>query len=241
MTPCLTVAIVDDEPGLRLMIEDYLTLQGCEVIPCANGAELDHLLQRIQPDIIVLDVNMPGEDGLSILSRLRRSGARMGIIMLTANAGETSRLEGLDEGADDYIVKPFALAGLLARLRAVQRRLPTDLQPRARRRPEVSFGPFRLDLDGRQMLDPAGRVVGLSTMEFDLIEVFARHPNQILTRDRLCELAHGRPLEPGDRSVDIRITRLRKKIEADPACPLLLCTVRGEGYRFDPGPAATTG
>ncbi len=240
MNQRLSVAVVDDEPGLRQMIEDYLTLQGCDVSLCANGAELDRLLSRSRPDLIVLDVNMPGEDGLAILSRLRRSGARMGILMLTANADEASRLTGLDDGADDYIVKPFALAELLSRLRAVQRRLPEAVPVTPARRPPVPFGPYRLDLDGRRLLDGAGAEVALSTMEFELLEVFARHPRQILSRDRLCELAHGRPLEPGDRSVDIRITRLRKKIETDPARPALLCTIRGEGYVFEPGPAATT-
>ncbi len=226
------ILVVDDEAGLRAMIEDYLTLQGFAVLQAGNGAALDRVLATTRPDVIVLDVNMPGEDGLTILSRLRATGHRAGIVMLTANADEASRLAGLTN-ADDYIVKPFELRELVARLRAVLRRLPPrPAEPR--RENTLALGPCRLDLDGRQLFGADGLEIEVSAMEFDLLETFARHPRQILSRERLCELAHGRSLGAGDRSVDIRITRLRRKIEADPARPAILLTMRGEGYLFDP-------
>ena len=231
----MKVIVVDDEPALRAMVEDYLEMQGFHVTQAEGSAALDRALARDAADLIVLDVNMPGEDGFAILARLRARGGRMGIVMLTANAVEESVLAGLADGADDYIAKPFALAELAARLRAVARRLVPVASPALRR---VAFGRCWLDLDGRALIGPDGRPVEISAMEFALLEVFARHPRQTLTRERLCHLAHGRPLESGERSVDIRITRLRKKIEADPANPIHLLTLRGEGYVFDPGPAA---
>lgn len=228
------ILVVDDEAGLRAMIEDYLTMQGFDVLQAENGAALDRVLAKARPEVIVLDVNMPGEDGLSILSRLRGAGRRMGIVMLTANADEVAKVTGLSTGADDYIVKPFEPRELLARLRAVLRRLPPRPAEAPRRGNALALGPCRLDLDGRRLFGADGVEIEVSAMEFDLLETFARHPRQILSRGRLCELSHGRPLGDGDRSVDIRITRLRKKIEADPARPVLLRTVRGEGYLFDP-------
>lgn len=231
----MKVIVVDDEPALRAMLEDYLSMQGFRVTQAEGGAALDRALAQGTADLIVLDVNMPGEDGFSILSRLRAGGGRMGIVMLTANAAEADVLAGLADGADDYIAKPFDLAELAARLRAVARRLSPAAPARPAQR--LAFGHCLLDLDGRALIGPDGGAVEISAMEFDLLEVFARHPRQVLTRERLCQLAHGRPLEPGERSVDIRITRLRRKIEADPARPLHLRTLRGEGYVFDPGPA----
>lgn len=228
------VLVVDDEAGLRAMIEDYLTIQGFDVLQAGNGAALDRVLATARPDVIVLDVNMPGEDGLSILSRLRGAGHRMGIVMLTANADEVARVAGLSTGADDYVVKPFELRELVARLRAVLRRLPQRPAEASRPGNALALGPCRLDLDGRRLFGADGIEIEVSSMEFDLLETFARHPRQILSRERLCELSHGRPLGQRDRSVDIRITRLRKKIETDPARPALLRTVRGEGYLFDP-------
>lgn len=226
----LRVIVVDDEPALRAMVEDYLTLQGFRVTQAEGGAALDRALAA-GADLILLDINMPGEDGLSILARQRGRGARMGVVMLTANAAEASVLAGLNHGADDYVAKPFDLAELAARLRAVARRLPPAPPPAG-----VAFGRCRLDPEGRALTGPDGAAIEISAMEFALLEVFARHPRQVLSRERLCELAHGRPLAPGERSVDIRITRLRKKIEADPANPRHLLTLRGEGYVFDPGP-----
>lgn len=227
------IFVVDDEPGLRGMIEDYLTVQGYAVSVAENGEALARLMAARRPDLILLDVNMPGEDGLSIVRRLRGSAERMGVIMLTANGDETSRVRGLSNGADDYLVKPFELRELLARVRAIMRRVPPRIvQPAGR--PSLPLGHFRLDLEAKRLLDADGVEVEISTKEYELLETFARHPRQILSRDRLCELSHGRQLGEADRSVDIRIARLRKKIEPDPANPSVLRTVRGEGYLYEP-------
>lgn len=236
MTSATSIIVVDDESGLRAMIQDYLTMQGFTVDEAESGVALDKLLATKRPDLILLDVNMPGEDGLSIVRRLRASAERMGVIMLTANSDETSKVTGLANGADDYLVKPFQLRELLARVRSVLRRAPTIAAAPAKPRPTLPIGRHRLDLEGKRLIDPDGLEVEISMMEYELLETFARHPRQVLGRDRLCELAHGRPLGDGDRSVDIRIARLRKKLELDPASPTILCTVRGEGYIFEPVP-----
>lgn len=228
------IVVVDDEPGLRGMIEDYLSMQGYSVHPAENGAALDKLLATRSPDLILLDVNLPGEDGFSIVRRLRNAGERMGIIMLTGNVDESSKVTGLINGADDYLPKPFEVRELLARVRSVLRRLPPPVERPAETRPRLTLGRYVLDVEGRRVFDGDGAEIEVSSMDFDLLEAFARHPRQILSRDRLAELAHGRPLGEADRSLDIRIARLRKKLEADPTEPKLLKTVRGEGYVFEP-------
>ena len=230
----VNIIVVDDEPGLRGMMEDYLSMQGFSVASAENGAALDRLLSTHSPDLLLMDVNMPGEDGISIVKRLRNAGERMGIIMLTANSDESSKVTGLSNGADDYLTKPFEVRELLARVRSLQRRLPPRPEKVARKRQILEFGPLALDMDGRRVFGPEGTEIEVSSMDFDLLETFARHPRQILSRDRLCELAFGRPLAPADRSLDIRIARLRKKIEIDPSHPPVLRTVRGEGYVFEP-------
>jgi DNA-binding response OmpR family regulator len=233
MTQAIEVIVVDDEPGLRLMMEDYLGTQNYAVRTADGGAMLDRLLRERPADIIVLDVNMPGEDGISIAARLRQAAERAGIIMLTAAGDEASRVAALSRGADDYIVKPFSLSELNARVRSVLRRLPKAAVPARTPAEFVPMGRCQLDLAGRRLIDAEGHEIGISLAEFELLGVFARHPGQIMSRERLCELAHGRPLEAGDRSVDIRITRLRKKLEQNPALPTAICTARGEGYFFD--------
>ena len=228
------IVVVDDEPGLRGMIEDYLSMQGYSVHPAENGAALDKLLATKSPDLILLDVNLPGEDGFSILRRLRNAGERMGIIMLTGNADESSKVNGLINGADDYLSKPFEVRELLARVRSVLRRMPPPAEKPVEARPKLTLGSFVLDVEGRRFFGGDGTEIEVSSMDFDVLEAFARHPRQVLSRDRLCELAHGRPLGDADRSLDIRIARLRKKIETDPSEPEILKTVRGEGYVFEP-------
>lgn len=228
------IVVVDDEPGLRGMIEDYLSMQGYSVAQAENGMALDRLLAVRLPDLVLLDVNLPGEDGFSIVRRLRNAGERMGIIMLTGNADEDSKVNGLINGADDYLAKPFEVRELLARVRSVLRRLPPTAPRPAEPRARLTLGGFMLDVEGRRFFDGGGGEIEVSSMDFDLLETFARHPRQVLSRDRLCELAHGRTLGGADRSLDIRIARLRKKIEIDPSSPRLLRTVRGEGYVFEP-------
>ena len=233
MTGAARIVVVDDEPDLRLLVEDYLTAHGLDVRCAASGSELDRLLAQEPADVLILDVNMPGEDGFAIVARLRRAGSAVGIVMLTAAGTVASRLEGLGTGADDYLPKPFEPRELLARIRSVLRRLASAP---ATPSPEriVRFGRCRLDLHAHRLLDQQGAEIAITAMEFDLLATFARHPNQVLSRERLSELAHHRPLEPADRSIDIRITRLRRKLEPDPTRPAVIRTLRGEGYLFDP-------
>jgi DNA-binding response OmpR family regulator len=228
------LVVVDDEAGLRALLEDFLGLQGFAVRTADSILGLEAALAEGPVDLILLDVNMPGEDGLSALARLRAAGLETAVIFLTAQDGPGSRVAGLGRGADDYVVKPFAPRELLARIRAVLRRMPPPSAAAAAPRAPVRFGDCRLDLVARRLTDAAGAEIDLSAMEHDLLAVFARHPRQTLSRERLAELAHGRRLEPGERSVDIRMRRLRQKIERDPSAPRVLRTVHGEGYRFEP-------
>lgn len=230
-----TILVVDDEPDIREMLEEYLGRQGLDVRSAADGLELDRRLAERPAQLLVLDLNLPGEDGLSIAGRLRARG-RVGIVMLTARGDLEDRIRGLELGADDYVVKPVEPRELLARIRSVLRRLAAEAARAGRgsstRR--VRFGRCELDLDGHRLLAGDGSEVPLTAMEFDLLETFARHPGQVMSRDRISELAHNRPWHPLDRSIDIRITRLRQKIEPDPGRPAVIRTVRGEGYLFDP-------
>ncbi len=233
-----SIVVVDDEPDIREMLQDYLSRHGFTVRAAEDAATLDRLLAEQPAELLVLDLNLPGgEDGLGIAQRMRK-GTRVGIVMLTARGELEDRIRGLELGADDYVVKPVEPRELLARVRSVFRRLAAekarrsaDAVPPARR---VRFGHCELDLDAHRLLAADGSEVPLTAMEFDLLETFARHPGQVLSRDRISELAHNRPWQPLDRSIDIRITRLRQKIEADPADPKVIRTQRGEGYLFDP-------
>ena len=230
------VLVVDDEPDLRALLADYLGMQGYAVRTAEDAAELDARLAEGPADVIVLDINMPGETGLAALARLRAAGNRAGVILLTAAGTLSDRLTGLSDGADDYVVKPFEPRELLARIRAVLRRLEAQgerAEP-APARPALRMGRCTFDAEARCLRDPEGGEIALTAMEYDLLEVFSRHPRQVLSRSRLAELAHGRPLAPGDRSIDIRITRLRAKIGEDARTPRTLRTVHGEGYVFDP-------
>jgi DNA-binding response OmpR family regulator len=229
-----TILVVDDEPDLRALLEDYLGQQGFAVRTAADAAAMDRALDEAPVELIVLDVNMPGENGLSALARLRAAGNRAGIVLLTAAGGLPDRLAGLADGADDYIVKPFEPRELLARLRAVLRRLGTMPEAAPPAHAALRMGRTVFDAPARCLRGADGAEIPLTAMEYDLLTVFARHPRQILSRARLAELAHGRPLAAGDRSVDIRIARLRQKIGEDLATPRTLRTVHGEGYVFDP-------
>ena len=221
--------VVDDEAPLREMVQDYLSMHGFDVRAVADGAAMWKEFERAAPDLVILDVNLAAESGYD-LARKIAGKAGTGILMLTAVGDLPNRLAGLAAGADDYMAKPFEPRELLARVRSVIRRLGespagSDL---------VRLGRCLFDPVGRRLVGPHGEDIALTAMEFDLLAVFLRHPRQVLSRDRLCELAHDRPLEPGDRSIDIRITRLRKKIEVDPERPAHLKTVRGEGYVYEP-------
>jgi two-component system phosphate regulon response regulator OmpR len=222
--------VVDDEAPLREMVQDYLSMHGFEVRAVADGAGMWREFERGQPDLVILDVNLAAESGYDLARRIS-ARTNAGILMLTAVGDLPNRLQGLAAGADDYMAKPFEPRELLARVRSVIRRLgETDGAGSGM----VRLGRCSFDPVGRRLVGADGEDVALTAMEFDLLAVFLRHPRQVLSRERLCELAHDRPLEPGDRSIDIRITRLRKKIETDPERPAHLKTVRGEGYVYEP-------
>jgi DNA-binding response OmpR family regulator len=234
------IVVVDDEPEIRVMLSDYLGHSGFDVSAAEDGAAMRRILEQRPADLVILDITMPGEDGLS-LARYLRAHSQVGIVMLTAAGGVVDRIVGLEMGADDYIPKPVDLRELLARVRSVLRRAagPAPAEG-AREEPAASgsmirFGPCRLDLDAHRLYDGEGSEIPITSMEFDLLKAFADNPNRVLSRDRLLDLAHNKDWEPFDRSIDIRIARLRRKIEADPAKPQVIKTVRGAGYIFVPG------
>lgn len=228
--------VVDDDPALRDLLARYLGEQGFRVSTVATGAEMDTFMSRELPDLVILDLMLPGEDGLSIARRLR-ARCRIPIIMLSARGEEVDRIIGLEVGADDYLPKPFNPRELLARIRAVLRRPLQQTKPTANT--QRRFGPFVLDIDSRTLLR-AGVEVALTAGEFALLRVLTEHPNHVLSRDRLIDLLKGYDRSPFDRSIDVRVTRLRRKIEDDPGVPRYLRTVWGEGYLFTPEDTTTT-
>ena len=231
--------VVDDDARIRDLLNRYLSQQGFEVLLAADARALDKLLLRETFDLIVLDLMLPGEDGLSICRRLRAQNLRTPIIMLTAKGEDVDRIVGLEVGADDYLGKPFNPRELLARIHAVLRRRPPPEVPGAPASEQevVRFGAFELDL-GRRTLQKNGSDLGLTTGEFAMLKALVRHPRQPLSRDKLAQLARGREFEPFDRSLDVQISRLRKLIEADPGTPRYLQTVWGVGYVFIPDDTA---
>ena len=232
--------VVDDEPEIRAMVADYLGRDGYTVCRCASGPELDAVLETGPVALVVLDVSMPGEDGLSIARRLRASGPTP-IIMLTALDDVVDRIVGLEVGADDYLTKPFDLRELRARVRAVLRRVASvpDDDPDAppANRDLFPFGKVHLDLEGHCLIDREGKPERLTATEFDLLKTFADNPNRVMSRERLLDTTFGRD-DPLDRSIDIRIARIRKKVEFDAATPQVIKTVRGAGYIYVPAPGA---
>lgn len=229
------IVVVDDEPDLRSMVQAYLTRHGFAVSAAEGGAALREIMATRAVDLAILDVNMPGEDGISIARDLRRQGP-LGIIMLTANSDGVDKVVGLEVGADDYVTKPFDPRELLARVRTVLRRTQASGTAPATLGTEVQVGKCRLNLDSRKLFASDGSDLPLTAMEFDLLQTFIRHPNQILSRDRLLELAHNKDADVFDRSIDTRIARLRQKIEVDPGRPQAIKTVRSAGYLFSPLP-----
>lgn len=223
--------VVDDDPALCELLSDYLGQSGFTVATAGDGNAMRRVLAHGMPDAIVLDLMLPGEDGLA-LARELRSRSEVPILMLSARGEEIDRVVGLEVGADDYLAKPFSPRELLARLRALLRRShSTRVEPHPAS--GQGFGPFQLDTVARRLLRD-GAEVRLTGAEFDLLRVFAERPNRVLSRDTLVDLLKGYDREPFDRSIDIRVTRLRRKIEADPAAPAYIRTVRGEGYLFNP-------
>lgn len=229
------IIVVDDDARIRDLLRRYLTQEGFEVSIAEDGKALNRLLLRESADLIVLDLMMPGEDGLSICRRLRAAHDRTPIIMLTAKSEDVDRIVGLEFGADDYLGKPFNPRELLARIHAVLRRRP---QPEAPGAPSsenevVNFGPFCLDL-GTRVLLKNNEEQPLTTGEFAMLKALVRHPRQPLSREKLALLARGREFEPFDRSLDVQVSRLRKLVEEDAANPRYIQTVWGVGYVFVP-------
>ena len=226
------IAVVDDDAFQRRVLEEYLTRQGYRVTGVEGGAELRKLLARRDPvDLVLLDVHMPGEDGFAVARFLRERG-NVAIIMVTAATDTVDRVVGLETGADDYVTKPYEPRELVARIKSVLRRSggQTNTAPEGRLR----FGRCILDLAARRLTTLEGDGIALAASEFALLKVFAQHPNQVLSRDRLLDLTSNREMEPFDRSIDLRITRIRRKIEMDPTKPEVIRTVRGAGYMFAP-------
>lgn len=235
-----TLLIVDDDPGLRELLGDYLGREGYTVKTAADAVEMDRALAEAQPDLLVLDLMLPGEDGLSIARRLR-SSLDIPILMLSARGEDIDRIIGLEVGADDYLPKPFNPRELLARIRALLRRSREPRTAEAVPAAEgYAFGPFVLELDAHRLLKNGEEVV-LTHAEFSLLKLLAEHPNRVLTRDQIMDMLKGYDRDPFDRSIDVRITRLRRKLEDDPAAPRYIRTVWGQGYLFSPKGAAESG
>jgi len=224
--------VVEDEATQRQLLLDYLGKHNFRVSGADGGAALRRLVQRELPSLVLLDVGLPGEDGFALARWLRGRSGRIGIIMVTAASDTVDRVIGLETGADDYIAKPFEPRELLARVKSVLRRAIHADDPT---QPRVRMGRRILDLEKRVLVDPDDDSEhALTASEFDLLKVFAENPNRPLNRDWLMEVVAGREMEAFDRAIDLRITRLRRKIEADPAHPAAIRTVRGVGYMFVP-------
>ena len=227
------ILIVDDDPGIRDVVSEFLGRHGFEVETAADGKAMDQVLARGGVDLVVLDVMMPGEDGLAICRRLSAQPGGPAIIMMSAMGEETDRIVGLELGADDYVPKPCNPRELLARIKAVLRRRN---EPRGGDQPMgagCEFAGWRLDLVRRELRSPAGVVVNLSSGEFSLLRAFVEHPQRVLTRDQLLDFARGRDSDAYDRAIDVQISRLRRKLD-DNGDGELIRTIRSEGYMFAP-------
>ena len=235
------ILIVEDDTSVREMLAEYLRTHGYEVAQAEQGTAMREAVEKTLPDVVLLDVNLPGEDGFT-LARFLRERYDVGIIMVTAATDVADRVAGLEVGADDYVSKPFDLRELRARVKSVIRRM--QARPQAGPADEVTGAPVAssrvrvgacaLDLASRRLFASDGNELPLTSMEFDLLKVFLERPNQVLNRDQLLTLTRNREWEPFDRSIDIRIARVRRKIEHDPEHPQAIRTVRGAGYMFVP-------
>lgn len=233
MTRSPHILIVDDDRELRQLLTGFLARHGFRVDAATDGKGMAKLLETGRFDLIVLDVMLPGEDGLALCRNLRAASS-LPVIMLTALADETDRIVGLEMGADDYVVKPFNPRELLARIKAVLRRTASVPDNRRDHGATLVFEGWRLDLAKRELHSPDGVLMPLTGGEFDLLAAFAQHAQRVLNRDQLLDLTRGRAASAYDRSVDVQLSRLRRKIEADPNDPALIKTVRGGGYLFTP-------
>ena len=228
-----TILIVDDDPEIRRLLVDYLARNGFEAIAVRDGREMWQALERHAVDLIVLDLMLPGSDGLTLCRDLRAKPGKLNlpVLMLTARGEDTDRIIGIEMGADDYLVKPFNPRELLARIKSILRRtraLPPNLAPEAAR--YLVFAGWTLDTAERLLTAPDNVATPLSGGEYRLLRILLDHPNRVLNRDQLTEMIHGREAEPFDRAIDVQVSRLRQRLRDDSREPALLKTVRGEGY-----------
>jgi DNA-binding response OmpR family regulator len=234
MSPKATILIVDDEPDVREVLEEYFVAHGYAAIGAESAEAARSLAAKHSIDLALVDIHMAGEDGLSLARHLRERYAKIAIVMLTSAATVVDRIVGLEMGGDDYVSKPFDPRELLARVKSVLRR--TSAAGRADLGAQrVRIGRCVLDLAAHRLTDEEGTEVSMSPLEFDLLKALAQHPNRPLSRERILNSSQQRDWDPFDRSVDLRIMRLRKKIEPDPEHPQYIKTVRNEGYIFVPG------
>ncbi|MGH7056012.1 MAG: response regulator [Stellaceae bacterium] len=228
------ILIVDDQKEIGDVVQEYLSGEGYRVSTARDGTQMRQVLTQSPADLIILDLMLPGEDGLT-LARALREESNVGIIMLTGRGETVDRIIGLEMGADDYLPKPFHLRELLARVKTVLRRVQTRSGEKpASARSQARFAGWHLDLASRELWSPAGQEVQLTTGEFDLLAAFVANANQVLTRDRLLDLARNREAGPFDRTIDVQVGRLRRKLEDDSQHPAMIKTVRGSGYIFTP-------
>jgi DNA-binding response OmpR family regulator len=229
------ILIVDDQREICDLVQEYLAGEGYRVSTAQDGAGMRKVMAQARVDLVILDLMLPGEDGLS-LARWLREESSVGIIILTGRGEIVDRIIGLEMGADDYLPKPFHLRELLARVKSVLRRASAhgiEAQG-ATSRSKARFAGWNLDLSSRELYSPTGKEVRLTTGEFDLLAAFVNNANQVLTRDRLLDLARNREAGPFDRTIDVQVGRLRRKLEDDPQRPTIIKTVRGTGYIFTP-------
>jgi len=225
------ILIVDDDAEIRSLLGTYLTRNGLKVTAVADGKAMWRALDAARVDLIVLDLMLPGDDGLTLCRELRARKMDEPVIMLTARGDETDRIVGLEMGADDYLPKPFSARELLVRIKVILKRvrsLPPNMKPDEH--DALQFGDWRLDTRQRHLLSPQGVVTPLSGAEFRLLRIFLAHPHRVLNRDQLVDLTQGREADPLDRSIDVQVSRLRQRLGDDPKDPKLIKTVRGEGY-----------
>jgi two-component system, OmpR family, response regulator len=227
------VAVVEDDPEISRMMTNYMTDHGFEVTAARNGRDLDRVMSGGKIDCVILDVGLPGEDGLSICRRLRGKST-VPIIMVTGRGTETDRIVGLELGADDYLPKPFNPRELVARVRAVMRRSAGGELPQTQSPQVLVFEGWRLDMARRQLFTPDSASRSLTSGEFNILSIFCQNPRKVLSRDDLLDLLHGRAAAVFDRSIDVQISRLRRKIETNLKDPSFIKTVRYGGYFFTP-------
>ncbi|MEM6489253.1 MAG: response regulator [Pseudomonadota bacterium] len=228
-----TILVVDDDPEIRRLVTEFLSREGLDVEQAEDAETMDALLARRRPDLVVLDLMLPGEDGLSICRRLR-TGAGPAILMLTAKSDEIDRVVGLEMGADDYLVKPYGPREHLARIRAVLRRSADRRGGAEIPSRRFAFDAFVIDLDARRLTDRQGSTIALTSGEFDLLACFVQRPRRVLSRDHILDQVRGRGAEPFDRTVDMLVSRLRRKLASSGAEAELIATVRNGGYLFTP-------